>query len=58
MWLCGPTGPSNEPDFYLRLYTVLCPGLCLHGVEGVLMDPVIVIAAAIIIAVEIYIRLL
>jgi hypothetical protein len=37
MWLCGATGPSNEPDFYLRLYPVLCSGLCLHGVEGILM---------------------
>ena len=58
MWQCGATGPSNEPGLYLLLYTVLCSGLCPHGVEGVLMDPVIVIAAAIIIAVEIYIRLL
>ena len=53
---CGSTGPLND------LLVDLDPGACLRGcvvlVGTEIMDPVIVLAALIIIAVEISIRLL
>lgn len=71
MWLCGATGLSNDVDpshddlsdsaLSGSIGAVWCDR-CVAGktpqTEGLSMDPVIVIAAAIILAVEIYIRLL
>jgi hypothetical protein len=71
MWLCGATGPSNNVDtgdddlsrsaLSGDRGAVWCDrcvvGKTAWSTESK-MDPVIVIAAAIIIAVEVYIRLL